>query len=66
MKATIYTTWTACPTVTNSEEESQMKYRYLFVLLKVKSDWVIDKKNILYFFLCQSIRAQLFYEASAE
>lgn len=37
MKATIYTNLRACPTVVKGEE-SQMKYRYLFVLLKVKCD----------------------------
>lgn len=56
----------AGPAVVRGEEESQVKYRYLFVLLRVKSDWITGEMNIPYFFLCQNSLAQSFCEVSAE
>lgn len=37
-KAMIYTILRACPTVTKGHKESQVKYRYLFLLVRANSD----------------------------
>lgn len=67
MKATIYTNLRSCLTAVKGGE-SQGKYRYLFVLLWVKSDWATSEINIPYFFffLCQDSLALLLCKVSAE